>query len=122
MTAPTDPLADLRNLGEKSAELLREIGIEKPEALSEAGAALAYKILKHRFPKEVTLNFLYAMEGALQNRHWNSFTPEEKEELKAAVEGELETEYLMSIPGMRESLLKAAEEPLDECDEELDWS
>ena len=38
------------------------------------------------------------------------------------MEGELETEYLMSIPGMRESLLKAAEEPLDECDEELDWS
>jgi hypothetical protein len=60
------------------------------------------------------------MEGALEDRHWNGFSPEEKAELKAAV-GELETEYLMSIPGMRESPLKAAEEPMDECDEELDW-
>ena len=32
-----------------------------------------------------------------------------------------ETLYLLSIPGMRESLLEADEEPLDECDEELDW-
>jgi len=60
------------------------------------------------------------MEGALQDRYWNGFSPEEKAELKAAV-GELETEYLMSIPGMHESPLKAAEEPVDECDEELDW-
>jgi len=62
------------------------------------------------------------MEGALQDRHWNSFSPQEKAELKAAVEGELETDYLMSIPGMRESILAADEEPLDECDEELGWS
>ena len=32
-----------------------------------------------------------------------------------------ETLYLLSIPGMRESLLAADEEPLDECDGELDW-
>jgi len=32
-----------------------------------------------------------------------------------------ETLYLLSIPGMRESILKGIEEPLDECDDELDW-
>ena len=31
------------------------------------------------------------------------------------------TLYLLSIPGMRESILKGIEEPLDECDDELDW-
>ena len=72
-------------------------------------------------PKEATLNFLYAMEGALQDRHWNSFSPEEKEELKAAVEGESETEYLMSIPGMLKSIREGMATPLDECDEDLDW-
>ena len=100
--------------------MLREVGIETPEALREAGAALAYKILKHRFPKEVMLNFLYAMEGALQDRHWNSFSPEEKEELKASVVGELETEYLTSIPGMAEPIREVLATPLNECDEDLD--
>jgi len=32
-----------------------------------------------------------------------------------------ETLYLLSIPGMRESLLEARAEPLDECDEEIEW-
>ncbi len=83
-------LADLKNLGEKSALLLREAGIETPEELENVGSVLAYKILKHRFPWDVSLLFLYAMEGALQNRHWNSFSKEEKASLQAAAEGELE--------------------------------
>lgn len=83
-------LGDLTNLGPTSVAMLREIGIETPEALREAGAALAYKILKHRFPQQVNLIFLYALEGALTERHWNSFSPEEKVLLKAHVEGELE--------------------------------
>lgn len=32
-----------------------------------------------------------------------------------------ETLYLCSIPGMRESLLAGAEEPVDECSEEPGW-
>lgn len=32
-----------------------------------------------------------------------------------------ETLYLFAIPAMRESILKGIEEPLDECDDELDW-
>lgn len=32
-----------------------------------------------------------------------------------------ETVYLLSIPGMKESLLKGAATPLDECSEERDW-
>ena len=32
-----------------------------------------------------------------------------------------ETLYLCSVPGMRESILEAAKEPLDESVEELDW-
>lgn len=69
------------------------MGIETVEDLEKAGAGLAYKILKHRFPKEVNLLFLYAMEGALTNRHWNSFSPEEKEALKARLEGDLEIDF-----------------------------
>ena len=32
-----------------------------------------------------------------------------------------ETWYLLSIPGMRESILKGGEEPVGECTEELEW-
>jgi antitoxin YefM len=32
-----------------------------------------------------------------------------------------ETLYLISMPGMRESILKGMSTPIDECSEELDW-
>lgn len=32
-----------------------------------------------------------------------------------------ETLYLLSIPGMRESIREGMDSPVDECDEELDW-
>ncbi len=32
-----------------------------------------------------------------------------------------ETLFLLSIPGMRESLREGRATPLEECDEELDW-
>ncbi len=32
-----------------------------------------------------------------------------------------ETLYLMSIPGMRDSIKQAMQEPYDDCAEELDW-
>lgn len=32
-----------------------------------------------------------------------------------------ETLYLLSVPGMRESLREGMEEPISECAEELDW-
>ncbi len=36
----------------------------------------------------------------------------------AAIE---ETLYLLSIPGMRESIKEGLATPIEECDEELDW-
>jgi antitoxin YefM len=32
-----------------------------------------------------------------------------------------ETLFLLSVPGMRESIRAGMEAPIDECDEELDW-
>ena len=32
-----------------------------------------------------------------------------------------ETLFLLSVPGMRESIREGMETPVDECDEELDW-
>ena len=32
-----------------------------------------------------------------------------------------ETLYLLSVPGMRESILEGMKTPVEECDAELDW-
>ncbi len=32
-----------------------------------------------------------------------------------------ETMYLLSVPGMRESILEGLQAPVDECAKELDW-
>jgi PHD/YefM family antitoxin component YafN of YafNO toxin-antitoxin module len=40
-----------------------------------------------------------------------------KEELRSVKE----TLYLLSIPGMRESILEGMKTPLEECSEEIDW-
>lgn len=32
-----------------------------------------------------------------------------------------ETIYLLSIPGMRESIVEGLNTPVDECDEEVEW-
>ena len=32
-----------------------------------------------------------------------------------------ETLYLVSVPGMRESIIEGMKTPLEECDKEIDW-
>ena len=81
----------LKNLGPTTAEMLREVGIETADDLREAGAALAYRVLQLRFRgQKVNALFLFAMEGALQDRHWNAFSPKEKAALREAAAGDLE--------------------------------
>lgn len=45
----------------------------------------------------------------------------ELQALKEELHSVKETLYLLSIPGMRESLLEGMKTPLEECSEELDW-
>jgi len=78
-------LADLPNIGPKTAALLKEVGIDNVEALRSAGAVGAYRRLKFRFPRQVSLNALWALHGALAGVPWRSLDPDEKRRLKAAL-------------------------------------
>ncbi|HEY1382046.1 MAG TPA: TfoX/Sxy family protein [Dongiaceae bacterium] len=80
---PAD-LLRLKNIGPVSVRQLREVGIEDAAALRKLGALAAYRRLKHAFPREVSLNMLYALEGALRGCHWNCLPPGVKEKLLAA--------------------------------------
>ncbi|MBI5667485.1 MAG: TfoX/Sxy family protein [Chloroflexi bacterium] len=79
-------LSELRNIGPKSAEWLREVGIVTLDDLEELGAVEAYQRVKHRFPERVSLNMLYGLQAALLNIHWTELPPDMKADLKAQAE------------------------------------
>lgn len=84
---PAD-LSRLKNIGPVSVRQLREVGIENAAVLRKLGALAAYRRLKYAFPREVSLNMLYALEGALRGCHWNRLPAGVKEKLLAAQIGQ----------------------------------
>ncbi|MEM1118099.1 MAG: TfoX/Sxy family protein, partial [Bacteroidota bacterium] len=82
--------SSLKNLGPTTDAYLAEVGIETAEEVRRLGAPMVYRILKHRHGAEVNRIWLYALEGALTDRHWNSFSPSEKAALTEAASGDLD--------------------------------
>ncbi len=78
-------VSKLMNLGSKSAQALDSIGVCSEDDLRKLGVVDAYRRLKHANPKGVSLNMLYAMQGALMNIHWNQVSDEIKEDLRRRV-------------------------------------
>jgi len=71
--APTN-LAELPNIGPKTAERLRRVGIGTPAELRRIGAVEAFDRVEQAFPESTTLVLLYALEGALRNVPWTALT------------------------------------------------
>ncbi len=70
----------LLNIGPKSYAWLKQVGIRTPEDLKRLGAMEAFmKVKKAGF--RPSLNLLYALAGAEQERHWNTLSAEEKNAL-----------------------------------------
>ncbi len=78
-------LSDLPNLGPLSARGLPQIGVTTPAELRRRGAIATYVELK-RNVAGVNLNALYALAGALENRHWLEIARTRKLELLLQVE------------------------------------
>ena len=70
--------------------MLAEIGITTADEVREIGAPMLYVMLKHRYGARVNRISLWALAGALQDRHWHSFSDVEKADLDAATAGDLE--------------------------------
>ena len=119
-------LSELKGLGPKSESYLKEIGITTREQLEEIGAVGAFIELKKKNGINLSLNFLYAMVGALEGKHWADIAKSEKvrllfeledyKELEKILEPELtaeeqlnrrnENSNLQAIPGIGKSLGK----------------
>jgi len=87
MTIDSD-LTTLKNLGPKSVGWLCDCGITSQAELRRIGAVMAYKIVRHRYPKANAL-LLFALHGALTNTHWNGLDPATKARLRDEAEGAL---------------------------------
>ncbi|MEM1096386.1 MAG: TfoX/Sxy family protein [Bacteroidota bacterium] len=85
---PEQSVIEMKNLGSKMAAWLGALHIHTRGDLERVGAVLAYKMLRHHRPG-VTVLALYALHGALQDRHWNSLSAGEKAQLKAQASGTL---------------------------------
>jgi DNA transformation protein len=80
ITKPPDTVAQLKGLGPRSAAALRDVGIETAAQLRAADPFHLYALLKARHAG-TSLNFLYALIGAIEDVHW--------QDVKAARKGEI---------------------------------
>ncbi len=64
-------IAGLKNLGPKSAQMLARAGIHDVDTLRRLGSVRAY-VAVQQAGVAVSLNLLWAIEGALRDVHWNT--------------------------------------------------
>jgi hypothetical protein len=77
-------LSDLANIGPRSQEWLNAIGLHSLADLENVGAVEVYRQLRELdFP--VTLNLVYAIQGAIMDCPWNHLPPDIRESLKSQV-------------------------------------
>jgi hypothetical protein len=65
---------------------LASIGISTSEELEAFGVVDAYYGLKQAYPDRVTINLLYALQGALLGLPWNLLPEDMKADLKQQAE------------------------------------
>jgi DNA transformation protein and related proteins len=78
-------LATATNLGPKSAAVLARAGISSLEQVEKLGAVAAFARAKQLEPK-VTLNLLWALEGALLGQPWQAVAREHRTRLLLELE------------------------------------
>lgn len=90
MAAKPKKITDLPNLGKASANMLASAGIETPEQLAKLGSIASFIAVKSACINEQksipSLNLLWAIEGALTDRHWQDIAKNERTSLLLAIE------------------------------------
>ena len=80
-----DDIALLPNLGPKSQQMLARAGIHTLADLQRMGAVAAYLRVK-RHGGNVSLNLLWALEGAISGLHWQDVARDHRTSLLLALE------------------------------------
>ena len=93
-------LAKLKGLGPKSEKCLKEIGIKTRTDLENIGPVKAFLKLQNESSTKPSLNFLYAMVGALEGKHWAEIAKSDKCRLLFELDGFQELEKLLKAEGL----------------------
>ena len=83
--AEPQSIAELRNLGPKSEQMLCACGVVSVEQLRKLGAVAAYAKVKAT-QKSASLNLLWALEGALTGLSWQEVAREHRTSLLLSLE------------------------------------
>ncbi len=80
-------LIELKNIGEKIAGRLHEVGIFTEKDLRCLGPVAAYKLIQENYPEETlpVCYYLFSFEGALQDISWDAIGAEQKLALKRKI-------------------------------------
>lgn len=73
-------LAELKNLGAASVNILQAVGVNNYQELQEIGPVATYCRIKAR-GIHVSKVMLYALQGALLDQHWNDLDIDLKKRL-----------------------------------------
>lgn len=84
MTHLNPAVGELKNIGATVAKRLNEVGIRTKRDLERVGAVSAYCEMKQRHPEIRTpiCYYLYSLEGALLNQHWDDIGEDVKKALR----------------------------------------
>ncbi|ENK2092831.1 TfoX/Sxy family DNA transformation protein [Vibrio vulnificus] len=80
-TAKPERLKDLPNLRLATERMLKKAGIETVEQLESQGAVRAYEAIKNTHSGAVSLELLWALEGAINGTHWSVIPQQRRDEL-----------------------------------------
>lgn len=76
---------DLKNIGPRTSQWLREVGVHSRADLERLGSVEVYVRLKHFRPAEVSLNALWGLEASIRNISWQKLPKSVKDRLRAEV-------------------------------------
>ena len=86
MPSATSDLGTLNNIGKTIERRLNEVGIFSRRDLKRVGPARAYQRIVSKNPGKTiaVCYYLYSLEGALTDTHWDSVPDERKRALRRA--------------------------------------
>ena len=73
-------ISQLRNLGRRSAEMFSSVGVHSPNQIRQLGSVGCYLLVKSAFPN-LSLNFMWAVEGFLLDLDWREIPEDRKRAL-----------------------------------------
>jgi DNA transformation protein len=79
--AKPDRLKDLPNLRLATERMLKKAGIESVTDLQSKGALEAYKAIQQTHSSSISIELLWALEGAIEGKHWSVIPQSRRDEL-----------------------------------------